>query len=375
MEYAGFLIRRERMVRNWSQEGLCRGICTVSYLSKIEQGKVKASQEVLELLLDRMDARWIPVDGTQRAAVEDAYDALFGWERERLKEILDGLDEALVFSELGPDVLLLRQWGSGREPLDSTLESSLGSRQMAVQRMLQGRFEEAARLYPCGAVYFELGEMHYRLGAYAQALEALQRAYDLAAQEGRPWVMLHARLFMGNCYANQRRFDAMERHYRVARRLAQALGDGWALESMGYNQAATLLEAGAYGRALEYYESLDAPSRMELHKTAICYEGLGRRADALEALDRAEAATEREPVPQELDRAMRELVRYRLEHGDYLEEAAYGKLLMAVFEGCREGLPSGYAAFHLPWVLEWYEHHRMYKQAYELARAFAQTGP
>ena len=33
--FVGTLIRRERLRQNLSQEGLCRGICVVSYLSKI----------------------------------------------------------------------------------------------------------------------------------------------------------------------------------------------------------------------------------------------------------------------------------------------------------------------------------------------------
>ena len=37
----GFIIRRERVCRGWSQEGLCRGICAVSYLSKIEKGRAE----------------------------------------------------------------------------------------------------------------------------------------------------------------------------------------------------------------------------------------------------------------------------------------------------------------------------------------------
>lgn len=35
----GAFIRRERLKQNFSQEGLCRGICVVSYLSKMEQGR------------------------------------------------------------------------------------------------------------------------------------------------------------------------------------------------------------------------------------------------------------------------------------------------------------------------------------------------
>ena len=58
MHYAGLVIRTERMKRDWSQEGLCRGICTVSYLSKIEQGKATPSGQVLELLMKRLDIYW-----------------------------------------------------------------------------------------------------------------------------------------------------------------------------------------------------------------------------------------------------------------------------------------------------------------------------
>ena len=42
------LIRYERLKRNWSQEGLCDGICAVSYLSKIEQGKAEPNPQLLQ---------------------------------------------------------------------------------------------------------------------------------------------------------------------------------------------------------------------------------------------------------------------------------------------------------------------------------------
>lgn len=372
MEYAGFLIRRKRLARNWSQEGLCRGICTVSHLSKIEQGKTRASREVLELLLERMDCRWMAVEDRHRAAVERAWDAWLGWENGLLREILDAMEPGLEYSELGPDVLLLEQWLGDREPLDRGLETALDDRQLALQRMLQGRFEEAARLNPCAAVVGELGELYYRLGQNTQALDTLQRAYDLAAREGRPVVMLYTKLTMGSCHSNLRRYEAMEEHYTVAERLARVLGDEDSLDGIRYNRAATLLELGEYAKAMTYFESLAEPSVMELHKLAVCCEGLDRRADALAVLDRAAQAPSPEHVPEDLEQAMLELVRFRLLHSDYLDRAEYGTLLLELFAQLRERMPLGYAMFHLDWVLEWYEHNRLYKQAYELTREFSQ---
>ena len=57
---AGLLIRQARLGRDWSQAGLCRGICAPSYLSKIEQGKAAPSPEVTELLLRRLGLVWTP---------------------------------------------------------------------------------------------------------------------------------------------------------------------------------------------------------------------------------------------------------------------------------------------------------------------------
>lgn len=50
----GALIRRERLKQNFSQEGLCRGICVVSCLSKIEQGRVEAGEDIIRALLKRL---------------------------------------------------------------------------------------------------------------------------------------------------------------------------------------------------------------------------------------------------------------------------------------------------------------------------------
>ena len=75
------------------------------------------------------------------------------------------------------------------------------------------------------------------------------------------------------------------------------------------------------------------------------------------------------PAP-ELAKKLCALVRWRLEHEDYLADPAYGELLLSCFERCRKELPAGYASFHLPWVLEWYQATRQYKKAYQLLSGF-----
>ena len=137
----------------------------------------------------------------------------------------------------------------------------------------------------------------------------------------------------------------------------------------GQVQAASQVECGRYQEAYGYFAALEHPRVMELHKLAVCCEGLGRPREALDALDRAETAPEEYP-DRALCMGICGLVRRRLENPGYLRDPDYGAALMDVFNRCRRELPIGYAAFHLPRVLEWLTAGRQYKQAYELLRDF-----
>ena len=99
MDISGLLIRRERLRRDWSQEGVCRGICAVSYLSKVEQGKAQASEEVLRALFARLDIPW-ELDAADAAALAEC--------RERLRMGDDGGFHAR-FDALAPCAESLRR--------------------------------------------------------------------------------------------------------------------------------------------------------------------------------------------------------------------------------------------------------------------------
>jgi len=233
---AGALIRRERLRRDWSQEGLCKGICTVSYLSKIEQGKAEGSGEVLRLLLERLDVPWYEDQETLAAGekwVERCYEAVLSYEPENHGDLapeFDALASRLSNSPYGLDVAVLRGFIHPEQTVEDTeLEEYLDRRQLA-----------------------------------------------------------------------------------------------------------------------------------------LCCEKLGLTSQALEVLDRVDEMD----WNFELGRQMCHLVRYRLEHPDYLHHPEYGAQLLQVFQDCRTQLPISFAAFHLPWVLEWYSANRQYRSAYELLWEF-----
>lgn len=177
MSIAGLLIRRERLARAWSQEGLCRGICGTSYLSKIEQGKAAASEEVLALLFARLGLSWTDdADGALHAQTEACMEALFGGDAPAFAAAFARLraqERTLLCSPCAADYLLLREFAceadGERRPLDAEFVSFLDQRQLALQRVLEGRHEEAALLYPAAAIRLWQGAHLYARGRYAAA--------------------------------------------------------------------------------------------------------------------------------------------------------------------------------------------------------------
>lgn len=374
MGYYGTLICRERLRRNWSQEGLCRGICAVSYLSKIEKGRAEPSPQILQMLLQRLELRTDSrLEAEAAGLAEQGRELLFTGCVDDLVELLSGGVEAFRATASGLDLLLLEQLSCPKgQPLDAVLEASMAPGQLALQRILQNREEEAIPLLPNAYTYTIAGQVAYGKGSYAAAAGWLQTGYDLAAREGAPRLMLLCRLYLGNSCCNRLDVPNMLQHYAVARRLALALGDREVLEDIAYNTASVNIETGHYEEAYTYFSSLEAPSLMALHKLAICCEKTGRREAALAALDRADTMESLQPDTA-LARKMCALVRFRLEQPAYLADDAYGSLLMECFEACRRQLPMGYASFHLPWVLEWLTASRQYKRAYELLLNFPEN--
>lgn len=376
----GFIIRRERMRRDWSQDGLCRGICAASYLSKIEQGRVEASEDILRLLYERLELPWYGGESALPALserIDELYELAYSGEFEVLREKISALApqrDALLQSPAAPDIAVLEaaaNWRGGTDAgVDAGMEQYLSPRGLALLRLMQDRDAEAAAICPSALCSYWAGVAQYESGrSYTAAVENLQRAYSLAAGEGRARLMMLSRAYIGNCYCNQLDVENMEAHYTVAERLATALHDAGMLASIRYNRAATALETGDFEGAYKYFSAVREPRLMDLHKLAICCEKLGRREEALAALDAAEA-TEETYIPAELAGAMLRLVRCRLENPDYLHDADYGAALLDCFERCRRELPIGYAGFHLPWLLEWYTANRQYKLAYELMNEF-----
>jgi len=385
MPFPSALIRFWRLERNWSQEGLCKGVCAVSYLSKIEQGKADPAPEILDALIARLGIEW-HAEAAREAGewVEAIWEALSSMDHEQEAALRRQLQEKRELYLNGPhmlDVMLLEKLHyNAVDPLGqdkalfASFEDCFDMRQRAWYLLLQERCQEAAELLPTAFVYLACGSDACYAGSYARAIEHLLRCCTLAAEEGRARVLMYARVMLGNCYSDLNDLDSTRRHYAAARRLAHDLKDRLILGAIDYNLAATELQMGQAEKAYAYFVSMEKPYVMALHKLAICQEKLGKISEALETLDRAAAEEclhgedDGDYPDREMVDRMCALVRWRLEHPDYLHQPAYGEMLLALYRDIKQKLPHGFALFHQPWVEEWYVASRQYKQAYELKR-------
>lgn len=380
MNCCGLLIRNARLDKDWSQEGLCKGICSVPYLSKIEQGKAEPSEEIAEALFARLgftavlEKDFSAFAEKLRDGCREAVLSLDFASAEKLLSAAEDEKERLLHCAFALDFMLLYELinkNGGGKPLLPAFEPYMNAEQLAFQRILLKKYDEAARLFPCAYTLCLCGESAYADGETLKATELLQRAYDLAAEEGRTGIMLRSRTVLGNCCSNSGNVPAMLRHYAVAKRLAAALSEEGSLRDIAYNTASTQIEAGNCKEAYAYFSALENPGLMDLHKLAICCEKLGLKDEALAALRRARGLESPEFIGDvHLAENMLRLVRFRILNRSYLQSGVYRSLLFSVFDSCRKNLPVGYAVFHLPWVLEWYTSARQYKQAFELLRDF-----
>ena len=136
----GTLIRQLRLERNFSQEGLAKGICAASYLSKIEQGQAEASPEIIERLFSALDVEYC----RDQALIKQAKQQLeVYYERrdqdERAETAIQWLDDnlpALKYSELSlwvdiyhacramevPDSAAAKQYLEGLKPMEANMD-------------------------------------------------------------------------------------------------------------------------------------------------------------------------------------------------------------------------------------------------------------
>ncbi len=93
LEKIGKQVFYKRLQQKMTQEELCQGICSVSYLSKIENGKIEASEEILQLLCTRLEIAVTDLRDVRRCEgkLDEWLNALVHLDKQQVERIYEEL--------------------------------------------------------------------------------------------------------------------------------------------------------------------------------------------------------------------------------------------------------------------------------------------
>lgn len=300
----GELIYYHRIQKNMTQEELAMGICSIPYLSKIENNKTEPSDEILHLLLERLGISNLHLHNQDK--IEQCNQLLTEWysviklrDKEKSSKLFNQI-LPLMNSIHDPYILntyhlyLLRyhllnddlpscdfvidhlkkqqknfsleqeyywhQFLGLYESMNNRLDEALMHYKNAEHIMKKLNINEADFLYQLAHLYTRF---HQIANAFLYASSALERFN----QEANLIKCVNCHIILGVNYVRINSYDQALNHYDSALRISEAIGQlslkGTILHNMGYLYS----KMGDHLKAITYYHySLDAKDKLD-HKT------------------------------------------------------------------------------------------------------------
>jgi tetratricopeptide (TPR) repeat protein len=227
----GQRLRSLRLAAGLTQTQLAGERCSKEYVSQIERGKTRPTQETIDWIAERLgvDPAFLAsgVSTNERGRIEARLargEALI--EAHRYGEALEFFRQAradvgltgsaeLEVRALAGEAWALMESGEPREAADMLA---------AARELSEGpQFSDVDR----ADVLFRLGVCRYRLSSIATAVALLDQALELAERSGLPCDLLRADIlgWRSRCRRRQRDFEAAREDVERALELAQAMDD------------------------------------------------------------------------------------------------------------------------------------------------------
>lgn len=394
--YTGYLIRRERLAQNLSQEGLAKGICAVSYLSKIEQGLVEPGQEIIDRLFAALHIDFVRDPQLEKEAERQLAQFFF------LREADVPCEEQHLFFKEYEQQLLRSEFALSYSVYLMCLEADRNDQDAVKTRFEKlkpfltcmpvrvrqealfclGRktedareaasiFEEAARLAPhCDILNAQASCMSY-LGKYGKSRELTHQALSLAFEQGNVAVMIRCCLRLAADACNRFEMDQAKMYFDRA----MALGRGRDTDIkkyVDYNLGATYLELGRDEEALFYLKQAEedegnAQHNLLLHqKLSILYSRRGEMEAAHEQAILARSFLEKAERLNTAGKHLYEpMVRFAelLIRKDAMKLPEYEQVVRMLYTQTKGAFGHGFMQFYGRHLVELLKHQRKYKEA------------
>ncbi|TCI20605.1 tetratricopeptide repeat protein [Exiguobacterium sp. SL-9] len=293
MEYNyGNLIKIERMRRNMKQSVLARGICSISYLSKIENNQTSASEEVLEMIFKRLGIE-VPLYYDFSEQVEKVRAEIKGILKDAVltrkdqdkrieinkylnnpvvnqsKELYITLLMALARFEIMPDgkgeyfteIGWIEDQLSREDKLRYTLIKSIRLINQNEKEKSLDLLEELTEQLPnsnlpmweMADMRYIMGGMYYKFTDYLQAVENVKFALDYFQEHFFLERIVECHIIIGLAFKRRRRFTEALAHYHRAVKVISATSLNNYYGMLYNNMGEIYSSLGDQETALEYF--------------------------------------------------------------------------------------------------------------------------
>ncbi|HVM17362.1 MAG TPA: tetratricopeptide repeat protein [Gaiellaceae bacterium] len=306
----GDRLRQLRVAAGMTQAELAGDRFSKEYLSQIERGKTRPTEETIEWLATRLDVDPLFLANGVSTDQRDRVEA--GLARAEALTNSDGYLEAVeMYADLRTAVA-----ATGLPELEVRLIAGeakalirKGDVRVALERLTRARevsesdsVSDAER----ADVLFKLGVCRFMLSSVSTALGLLNQALELAERSGLPCDLLISDIlhWRSRCYRHQRDFEAAREDVERALELAEAAGDPRTMAHL-YFQASLIAERKGHW----------VLSRSYAEKAKALYEEIADRANTGRLLNTLGALSFQLGKPEEAVRHLKDAFATALEVG------------------------------------------------------------
>ncbi len=396
-KFLGYHIKRQRLEKNMSQESLCKGICAVSYLSKIENGTVNANNEIIEQLFKALGITYI-FDENFTIDIKDLFkeyfDAYF-W-NEDIKSLAEKVElmapqiknsKYAILYELYMISRIQSSYKDGANLSIVTEKLSFLSdfidymtkeekflyylfcaNESEDKKLCFENLHKADDLIPCSYTMLSLANSASYYGNYVESLKFVSIGMQRAFNEGYLPALKELSIIECNCYANLNETRLM--HLTFERALNFNRDNKVICSTLEYNVGATYISLSNYEKAIHHllkaYSS--NPTFLCCQKLCLAYIRINDSLNAQKFLDNAKVLLSNEDNESlSLFNDMLNLLEIMLKE-NYLDDEKYSVALENLYSNINKTKPHGYGNFYIPLLKELYTHTRQYKKAFELCK-------
>lgn len=386
----GALLKLERLKQNLSQKAVCFGICVPSYLSKIEYGTVRADEDILSKLFERLGIAYIGESQKLerlKAQIKEYFEKmLYGLDTKSVYQELQKEDAVLSFSCLAIDWLLIKKHQGDEETFQEQLQANMTTCQKAyyvilnwetylVQKERMEDFEEAAKTIDNSFAMNLLCMFYFQLGEYNKIHQLEQKIVAMALKEGNTYQLADFYFLNGSAYACLNMEEMMADNINRSIHLLQNTGWNDALNDQYYNLGATYISLKKYDLAKKYLEKIETRENQNLfmipQKLALSYIRSGDLEKGKEYLKQMKEVLPQFPKDERLFSLLFQEAEWECQE-NFLDEPAYLELLEQLAIQIKKVRPFGFLYFFYDVIVESYTRQRKYKKALEFQREISQ---